>query len=507
MDFGDLLSRHRDSIVREWIRRLRTEVSPRYSGRPAEEYDETIPAAFEAYFAALVRSDYTGIDEVAEKIGKFRFDAGFTLSEVQKAFELFGLLVVPIIVEEMEGSVPETITALERVHLCLNYMIHQFSDCFQALSEKEIRNYAQMLEIKVRDRTQQLAESEAKYRTLVEEIRDGYFVNQKGRIVFSNKAFSAMHGYTVEEVVGRPYTDFVAPESLEEVSRTYRSRIQDKEAREHYVYNRLHRNGRSLPTENKVVVTVYEGHKAALGICRDITERLETEKRIREAEHLAHIGEITASLAHEIRNPLSAAGMSIQMLLKNQAFKGNEKRRLEILAQEVGRLNRIVTEMLDFAKPMRFDLQPGSLAALVDSCLDAIETRIMEKDIVITKRVSRSLPLVNMDSEKVEQAVINLLLNAIEAVDREGRIDIAVVRGKGRAKTLRLEITDNGHGIDPESAPYIFDPFFSRKSKGTGLGLANTKKIIEAHGGTIEVVGANPSGTRVILTVPAGLPD
>lgn len=504
MDFGDLLTRHRDSIVGEWIRILHTEVSPRYSGRPVDEYNRTIPAAFDAYFAALVRNDYSRIDLVAQEIGKFRFDAGFTLSEVQKAFELFGLLVMPIIVNEMEGSAPETIAALERVSLCLNYTIHRFSDSFQAISEQEIRNYAQMLEVKVQDRTQQLADSEAKYRTLVEEIRDGYFVNQDGRIVFSNKAFAMMHGYTPEEVIGRPYTDFVAPESLEEVSRTYRSRIRDRQAREHYVYKRLHKNGTTLPTENKVVVTVYDGRKAALGICRDITERLEIEKRVREAEHLAHIGEITTSLAHEIRNPLSAAGMSIQMLLKSQTFKGNERRRLEILAQEVGRLNRLVTEMLDFARPMKFDLRPGSLSTLIDSCLDAIETRIMEKDIVVTRKVSGTLPLVSLDHEKMEQAVINLLLNAVEAVDREGRIDIAAGSGRGRAKTVRLYITDNGHGIDPENMPYIFDPFFSRKSKGTGLGLANAKKIVEAHGGRIEVLPAESAGTRVILTMPVG---
>jgi signal transduction histidine kinase len=128
----------------------------------------------------------------------------------------------------------------------------------------------------------------------------------------------------------------------------------------------------------------------------------------------------------------------------------------------------------------------------------------MEKDIVITKKVSGKLPFANLDYEKMEQAVINLLLNAVEAVDREGRIHITAGSGRGRAKTLRLQITDNGHGIDPENMPYIFDPFFSGKSKGTGLGLANAKKIVEAHGGRIEVSPAEPAGTRVILTIPVG---
>lgn len=502
MDFKQFLDRHHSTIVREWKRRLRSEVSPRYSSRPVEEYDQTINAAYEAYYNALVFNDYSRIDDVVQEIGEFRFKAGFTLSEVQKAFEMFGYLAMPRIVKEMSGSVPETIAAIDRVQVCLDYTIHLFSDFFQALSEKEIRNYAQMLEVKVRDRTRELAESEAKYRTLVEEIRDGYFVNQDGKIVFSNKAFASMHGYTVDEVVGRPYTDFVAAESLEEVTKTYESRIEARKAREHYVYYRRLRDGTPLPTENKVVLTVYEGKQAALGICRDITERLEIEKRIREAENLAHIGEITASLAHEIRNPLSAARMSIQMLLKSDCFKGNEKRRLEILSQEVGRLNMIVSEMLDFAKPMKFALQPGSLAALIRSSLEAIEAKILEKGITVTRKFPGKLPLVNMDPGKMEQVVINLLLNAVEAVGREGRIDIAIKRVRG-THDLAVHITDNGHGIEPGSMPFIFDPFFTRKTKGTGLGLANAKKIIEAHGGKIELVPAEPAGTRAVFTIPA----
>ncbi len=502
MDFRDFLNRHQDAIVREWKRRLKSEVSLRYSSRPLKEYDQTINPAFDAYFHALVHNDYSRIDEVVQEIGKFRFQAGFTLSEVQKAFEMFGTLAIPLVIKEMAGSVPETIVAIDRIQVCLNYTIHLFSDFFQALSEKEIRNYAQMLEIKVRDRTRELAESEAKYRTLVEEIRDGYFVNQDGRIVFSNKAFSDMHGYTVDEVIGRPYTDFVAPESLDEVMKTYKSRIAEKRAREHYVYNRRHKDGSSLPTENKVVLTVYNGQKAALGICRDITERLKIEKRIREAENLAHIGEITTSLAHEIRNPLSAARMSIQMLLKSDSFKGNERRRLEILEQEVGRLNKIVSEMLDFAKPMRFNPAPGSLVSLVRSCLEAIDARMLEKDIVVTGKFPGKLPAVCMDHEKMEQAVINLLLNAAEAVDEGGTIDIAIKRTRGLYQSLAVVIADNGHGIEPESMPYIFDPFFTRKTKGTGLGLANAKKIIEAHGGTIELGPNEPSGTRAMFTLP-----
>ena len=502
MNIGDILSRHRDEIIKDWVRKLGAEISPRYASRPVEELHATIVAAFEAYYAALVKNDYSGIDKTVEDISLFRFQTGFSLSEVQKAFELFRHIVMPIIIRETAGSAPGAIFALDHLDLCLSYTIHRFSDYFQALSETQIRNYAQMLEIKVKDRTRELAESETKYRTLVEEIRDGYFVNQNGRIVFANKAFSDMHGYLHNEVIGRSFTDFVAPESLEKVRKLYEQRVKAREPGDHYVYNRLHRNGSSLPTENKVVMSLYGGRKAAIGICRDITERVEIEKRVREAENLAHIGEITTTLAHEIRNPLSSARMSIQMLLKNPAFKGNEKRRLEILAQEVTRLNRIVTEMLDFAKPIKFDFRSASMESLVCSSLDAIEMRIKEKGIVTRKVFSKRLPLVMMDSEKMEQAVINLLLNAVEAVDHKGRIDISVKQHGREKRSVRMEIADNGPGIDSEDLPYIFDPFYSKKTKGAGLGLANAKKIIEAHGGSIRILPVPAGGVLVDLTIP-----
>lgn len=504
MDLSDILDRYRRSIIKEWVRRLHTEVSPRYSVRLVGELRKTISAAYDAYCAAILDNDYSKVDRVVEDIGHFRFQAGFGLSEVQKAFELFRFLVVPVIVQEMKDSVPETVSALGRLDVCLSYTIHRFSDYFQAISEEDMRNYARILEIKVEDRTRELLESETKYRRFVEEIRDGYFVNQNGRIVFANKAFSDMHGYTLEETLGRPFTDFIAPESLEEVRIFYERRMEEKGSREHYVYSRLHKDGCSYPTENTVVTTMYEGRKAAIGICRDITERVEIEKRIREAENLAHIGRVTTALAHEIRNPLSSARMSIQMLLKNQIFAGKERRRLEILAQEVSRLNRIVTEMLDFAKPIRFDFQPVSMKDVVDSCLEAMETRIIEKDITVAKSFSKRLPLLMMDRGKMEQALINLLLNAIEAVARGGRIDIFVRQYGGREKTVRTEIIDNGPGIDAGSMPYIFDPFYSKKTKGTGLGLANTKKIAEAHGGSVQLVPGVKGGAHAVLSMPVG---
>ncbi|MFH1116638.1 MAG: ATP-binding protein [Pseudomonadota bacterium] len=496
-DFDNLLSESRDSIIEEWLTRLKTEVSPRYASRPRTELLGTISAAFDANVQALINNDYSKLDELTRFIGNLRGQAGFPLSEVQNAFELFRSIILPVL--DTRIGLGNALPILERVNTSLAYTIHKFSDQFQELHERGIKEHARKLEITVQERTKQLAESERKYRQLVEEIRDGCFIYRKARIVFANQAFCDMHGYSLSEVINRRSKEFVAPESYQEVKELYRDFMAKKFSEDQYVYWRLNKNGEKFPTENKVILTQYEGEPAVLGICRDITERMEIEKRVREAERLAHIGQLTTSIAHEIRNPLSAANMSIQDLLKSVSVSGNDKRRIEILGKEITRVDRILTEMLDFAKPMKYDFQPLSIDALIHSCLDVLETRIRGKDVVVRIDLPEGSPAPVLDREKMVQALINVLLNSIEAVGQGGRVEISAAQAAG---SLRIDIVDNGPGIAEEDVQFIFDPFFSRKKRGTGLGLANARKIVEAHGGKIDLRPARSGGTLVTIDLP-----
>ncbi len=443
--------------------------------------------------------DFSEIDAHIEWVGRLRSKEGFSLSEVQKAYELYREILLPILAPEMNEE--ELVPAIERLNALLNYAVHRFSDYFQALHEAEIREYSQLLEAKVRKRTSQLSESEAKYRTLVEKIRDGYFVNQQGKILFANKSFCAMHGYTKKETIGKKYVDFVAPESRDEVQRLYEERMHKKGLREQYVYLRLHKSGAALPTENTVTRASYQGKMATIGICRDITERVEIEKRMRDAESLARIGHLTTSLAHEIRNPLSSAKMSIQMILKSDVYEGTDRRRLEILSQQISRLEKIVAEMLDLARPLKFEFTPAVVTEVIDNCLEVLDARIRQKQIRVTRSFSKNLPSLSLDREKVEQAIINLLLNSVEAVDNEGEITVTA-RYLCTVKAVEVEIADNGCGVNPEDLPYIFDPYFSKKARGTGLGLANAQRIIEAHQGSIEASPGKDGGMSFALIFP-----
>jgi PAS domain S-box-containing protein len=312
-----------------------------------------------------------------------------------------------------------------------------------------------------------------------------------------------MHGYTLSEMVGRPYKDFVAPESLLEVMRIYDDRLTTGKSSGLFIYFRRHKDGRSLPTETKVDLVTYQKKMATAGICRDITERMEMERRVRESERLAHIGQLTASLAHEIRNPLSSVKMNIQILLKKLHLDGNDKRRMEIMALEIPRLEKILKEMLDFARPVGLDLQNVSVNDLVESSLEVIDAKIREKELSVKKNLSTKIGLVLMDREKMEQAIINVLLNSIEALPDQGQIEIETNEEDEPARVIRIEISDNGPGVKQEELPYIFDPFFSKKKKGTGIGLTNVKKIIEAHGGMINASLKQPTGMHLSLIIPA----
>jgi PAS domain S-box-containing protein len=500
VDLVEILQKHREHIIEEWVNSLHTGASERYRERPLEELFITVSAAYDASCAVLTCNDFSLIDCHIEWITTIRLQGSFSLSEVQNAYECFRTGLLPVLVKELKGHRLQDV--LRRLNACLFYTITKFSDYFQSLHERQIKDHAQNLEGEVEKRTRELAESESKYRVLVEDINDGYFVNQNGKIVFANQAYCDLHGFTPYEMIGKSYMELVTPKSLPAVRRLYENRMVGEDTEEMYIYFRRHKDGSSLPTENKVKRIFYQGEYAVAGICRDITERMETEKRMRESERLAHIGKLTTSLAHEIRNPLSSVKMNIQIILKNTEFNGNDKRRMEIIANEISRLEGILNEMLDFARPVRLNLEPASINEVIDSCLEMMEAKIREKNIAVVKRYSKKIPLVSVDHEKLEQAIINILLNSVEVLPDRGRIEVATKQTMRNGKAVKIEISDNGPGISTSDLPYIFDPFFSNKKKGTGLGLSNVKKIIEAHGGAERVTLRKPQGICFSLTVP-----
>jgi len=503
-DFSDFIKNNRSAIIEEWAKRLHAEVGEQYSLRPHKELTGTVTEAFDANSGVLLHNDFSKIDKFINKITFMRLRAGFSLSDVQRAFELYRTIALPLLAKVTE--VPDFSREVSRINDCLAYTIHRFSDFFQNMHEKEIMEYAQRLEGEVKVRTAELKESEIKYKTLVEEINDGYFVIQDEVIVFANQAFCQMHGYSPDEVIGQKYYNFIAPEDQSKFIGIYTDSRNRKSAHPIFEYNRMTREGRRFPTEIMAKATQYENRMSNIGICRDITKRVEMEKRIMEAERMAYIGQITTSLSHEIRNPLSVVKMNLQILNKNPNLRGNDQRRVEISTKEVIRLDRILTELLDFAKPLQFEFKSSSINRIISSCGELLDMKFKEKELSTSFSLSPQIPEMLADEGKMEQVFINLLLNAVEASSKSGNIFVASRYHKDHETGgVEIIVEDDGAGIPEEHLSDIFKPFFTTKTKGTGLGLTNVKQIVEAHRGSITAKNRSPHGASFQIHFPTGM--
>ena len=367
-----ILEAHRDEIIREWAHRLHGEVSPRYSDRPLEELIRTISESAEAYYAVLVHEDFTKIDTFIEKISRVRLQGGFSLPEVQKAFELYRTILLPILAREMEA--PLLFSALQKINSCLNYTILKFSDFFQSLHEKVIGDYAKNLEREVEKRTADLAASQEKYRVLVEDINDGYFVNRRGVVVFANKAFCDMHGNSMEEVIGRPYLDFVAPESLPEISQICEERATTGKSKEQYVYLRRCKDGSHHYTENKAQLVTFEEEIATAGICRDITERMEMEKRrlrMVELENenkrvaLETLHQLMVTLSHYLLNANTIVGGMVRRCRRAKS-KTEIVPSLQIIEEQAKRIEIVITALKKVTEIKTASYTPESHTLMID---------------------------------------------------------------------------------------------------------------------------------------------
>ena len=217
------------------------------------------------------------------------------------------------------------------------------------------------------------------------------------------------------------------------------------------------------------------------------------------------MGTLALNLAHEIRNPLNAAKLQLMLLGRDVGklqvapeAKVALDRRAAIVGDEIERLNRLLTEFLELARPRGLARAPVALAELVDGVLSLERAAAESRGVRIEIDVPSGLVMVG-DVEKLKQVILNLVVNALEAMKDGGRLHL---RGREAGDAIELEIEDSGPGISPELLSQIFDPFFTTKEAGTGLGLSIVRKIVDQHGGDIRIESERGKGTRAVVTVP-----
>jgi signal transduction histidine kinase len=230
--------------------------------------------------------------------------------------------------------------------------------------------------------------------------------------------------------------------------------------------------------------------------------------RMLERDRLAALGEMAAGLAHEIRNPLGAIKGSAQCLDPSK-LGGEDREFLQVIVEEVNRLNGVVTQFLDYSRPLKQSFGPTDINEVVTRTLKLVQNDIPER-VNLKTELSETLPRVNGDAEQLKQVLINLLQNAVQAMEGQtGEVVVKTVAPerfqdfRPAAEWVELRITDNGPGIPPDQQQNIFIPFFTTKQKGTGLGLAISQRLIKSHGGSISVQSKVGEGSTFIIRLPA----
>jgi signal transduction histidine kinase len=239
----------------------------------------------------------------------------------------------------------------------------------------------------------------------------------------------------------------------------------------------------------------------------DVTERRALEKRAADAEALSAMGTLALNLAHEIRNPLNAAilqlhllGRHLDKLAIDQPTRATLHHKAQIVGDEIGRLSRLLTEFLELARPRGAVPQLVHLGKLVDDVLDLEQDSATARGVTIERRLASDCVLVG-DPEKLKQVVINLVMNALEAMKDGGTLSVEVSIALDQVALL---VKDTGLGVDPTLLAQVFDPFFTTKEGGTGLGLSIVRKIVDLHQGEVRIESELNAGTRVSVLLPRG---
>jgi PAS domain S-box-containing protein len=358
-------------------------------------------------------------------------------------------------------------------------------------------------------------ELERRYRALV-EAADVLIValDREGKVALMNPRVAALAGVPVH-VTGEPFVQrYVAPEDRERFAQTV------AEARGPARAAPPARSGAEIEAglvDAKGGLRRIRWHLSGVrdargeldlvyGIGLDVTERRALERRAADAEALSAMGSLALGLAHEVRNPLNAAVLQLHLLsraldrLGDEKARGTMRPRVTIIEGEIARLERLLTEFLELARPRGIRHEPVDVARLVGDVLEFQAEAFHSHHVEVTTDIEPDSIAIG-DSEKLRQVVINLLVNALDAMPESGTLSVKV--GPARSSVF-IEIGDTGPGIDPSILPEIFDPFFTTKEAGTGLGLSIVRKIVDQHGGHIDIDSTPGRGTRVRVELQGG---
>ncbi|AMK11258.1 ATP-binding protein [Pseudodesulfovibrio indicus] len=333
---------------------------------------------------------------------------------------------------------------------------------------------------------------------MVASLPEGIIATQPdGVVTYINNIASNMLGINRDRAKGKTIAD-ILPRQVQTilVSLLEGRNVQEREI------EIARSDGGVLPLAI-MATTILTDDKQSVGemiVLRDLSQIKQLQREVQQQEKMAAIGNLAAGVAHEVRNPLSSIKGYATYFSGLFEEESSNKKAADIIISEVERLNRVISELLEVARPSDIQRRDTQLDSLLESTLDLVKQEAENSGVVISTVISDGLPLMSLDPDRFSQALINLYLNAIQAMkDDGGTMEILVATEHGH---VSLTISDTGCGIPPSDVGNIFDPYYTSKSTGTGLGLSIVHKIIEAHGGKIDVDSTLGRGTTFKIQLP-----
>jgi PAS domain S-box-containing protein len=349
----------------------------------------------------------------------------------------------------------------------------------------------------------QLGSSEARWKAIIDSAVDGIIViDAHGRVEAFNPAAERLFGYSAEDVLGCN-VDMLMPSPYRDEHDTYLARYLATGRARIIGLGRevqgLRKDGTTFPLHLSVGQITVQGERKFTGILHDLTGRVQMEGQLREQAALAKLGEMAAMIAHEVKNPLAGIRGAIQVFGSQMTDGGTKTQVLREIVSRIDALDQMMKDLLLFARPPKPRRSPTDLLPLVTTTVALLTQDPALKEVDV--EVEGSAPTVSADPDMLRIVFQNLLINGAHAMHGKGRIHIAV----GTVDTsCQIAFIDSGPGIPTEIRERIFTPFFTTKSRGSGLGLPTAKRLIEAHNGQIAIDCPPAGGTAVIVRLPIG---
>lgn len=343
-----------------------------------------------------------------------------------------------------------------------------------------------------------------KFRQIVETAELGVVtINENHEVVYLNAAAEAMFGYSRQEIMGGDLSPLIPSEHrqghrnyVERYVRTRRGKLIGHTAE----LEAERRDGSRFPIHISFSTAEVAGGLLMTAIIRDLSKEAGLEREVRQSQRLAILGEMVATVSHEIRSPLALIGGFARQLERDPDLSEKALSKLGIITHEVERLEKILNELGDFSRPHKYDWRQTDPAVVVDHVAELMEPELKRAGAEFSVGHNGRLPIIMADADRLSQVLINLINNAMQASGEHPVIEVVL---QPNPEGVLLEVRDRGRGLDSDQARELFTPFFTTKKGGTGLGLPVARRIVEEHGGRIELANREDGGAVARVRLPA----